>query len=106
MGGKRETFWKLTPQEIQIDYEAYKRREQKRAQERWEMGAYIKAAINSSIFACVLADKGTPNKLSPYPEMPFKDETEQNNDTSMTEKQIEAERLKAYIFFQNLKKQN
>lgn len=82
---------------------AYEKREKKKAQERWEIGAYIKAAINSSVFACMLADKSTPNKLSSFPEMPYKNETDENKE--MTKEQIEAERLKAYMFFQNLKKQ-
>lgn len=82
---------------------AYEKREKKREQERWEIGAYIKTAINSSIFACIIADESTPNKLPSFPEMPYKNETK--DDKEMTKEEIEAERLKAYMFFQNLKKQ-
>lgn len=35
--------------------------------------------------------------------MPYKNETK--DDKEMTKEQIEAERLRAYMFFQNLKKQ-
>lgn len=81
---------------------AYQERQKREAQARWEIGAYVRIALNSSILACTLADKTTANKLPDFPEMPFKTEKKQQE---YTKEELEAERLKAYIFFQNLGKE-
>ena len=63
----------------------------------------MRMALNSSILACTLADKTTPNNLPTYPEKPFKDENTAQCE-EMTEEQINAERLRAYCFFKTLGK--
>lgn len=97
IGGQRADFWHLTPKTIQVDFKAYQERQKREAQNRWEIGAYVKNAISSSIFVSTLADKGTANKIPKFPEKPFKDEnTEREN---MTEERLKAERLRTYMFF-------
>lgn len=100
----RSDFWGLTPKTIQIDFEAYNRRQKKEAQARWELGAWFKNALNSSVLVATLAEKNTARKMPHYPEMPFKDDLKAQSDEPMTDEQLKAERLKAYIFFKNLGK--
>ena len=71
IGGKRETFWELTPKEIEIDFRAYKRRCEEQLKMAWINGIYVKRAINSSIMRCTLADKKTLRDLPGYPKMPL-----------------------------------
>ncbi len=51
-----------------------------------------------------MADKNTANKIPAYPEKPFTDDFKAQSEEDMTEEQLKAERLKAYIFFKNLGK--
>lgn len=103
IGGSRSEFWNLTPKTIQIDFEAYRERQKRAAQDRWEIGAYFKHALNSTILVAGLADKGTANKMPKYPERPFTDENS-GNDEHMTEERLKAERLRTYMFFKQLGK--
>jgi len=84
-----------------LDFEAYREREKREAQARWEIGAYVKAALSTSVLACALADRRTANSLPDFPEMPFKEGIKKE----YTGEELQAERLKTYLFFQNLKKQ-
>lgn len=103
IGGCRSDFWGLTPKTIQIDFEAYQERQKRAAQDRWELGAYVKAALSSSVLACGLADKRTAGKLPKYPERPFTDENTAQSE-EMSEERLQQERLKAYCFFKTLGK--
>jgi hypothetical protein len=103
IGGCRADFWGLTPKTIQIDFEAYRLRKQREAQDRWEIGAYVKCALKSTILVATLAEKSTVNKIPDFPKMPF--EPQKNEDYgNMTEEQLKAERLKAWIFFKSMRK--
>lgn len=105
IGGNRAEFWKLTPKTIQIDFEAYRERQKRAAQDRWEVGAYVKAALNTSILVATLADNSTPSKMSKFPDRPFADEMP-DNDEQMSEERLQAERLRTYMFLKNLGKKS
>ena len=102
IGGSRADFWKLTPKTIQIDFEAYQERQKREAQDRWEIGAYVKMALNTSILVATLADKNTARQIPSFPEKPFTEEIKAQLEGNMTEEQIKAERLRAYCFFKTL----
>jgi hypothetical protein len=62
----------------------------------------MKCALNSSIFACTLADKNLARQIPDYPKRPHIDEISQQE--VMTEEQLKAERLRTYCFFKTLGK--
>lgn len=101
IGGCRSDFWKLTPRTIQLDFDAYEERQKREAQDRWEIGAYVRMALNSSILVATLADKTTASQMPSYPQKPFKEENSQEFE-GMTEEQLKNERLRAYCFFKTL----
>ena len=77
IGGSRNEFWSLTPKDLQIDFEAYNQRVKDQQQLAWLQGVYVKKAIESSVLICGLATKEVIRQMQPYPEMPFKEEVEQ-----------------------------
>lgn len=92
----------MTPKTIQIDFQAYQERQKREAQDRWEIGAYVRSALNSSILVSTLADKNTARQIPSFPEKPFKDENTAQCEGAMTEEQLKAERLRTYCFFKTL----
>ena len=74
-------------------------KEKRKEQDFWEIGAYVRAALHTSVVVTSLADKQNIRQIKDYPEMPFKDDFETEE---MTEERINAERLRAYVFFQNM----
>lgn len=81
IGGSRETFWKLNPKSIKIDFEAYNYKVRIQKHNAWEQGLYFKWAIASSVFACGLVDNKTKNGLPKYPDEPrIEEETEQSQE--------------------------
>ena len=66
-------------------------REQKRAQELWTIGAYVKQALASTILVAGLADKNTHNQMPKFPKCPYQEEVEERE---LTEEQKEYERCR------------
>ena len=94
----------MTPKEIKIDFEAYKRRVKEQQQLAWLQGAYFKQALQSSILICGLADRQVANKMPKYPEMPYKEEVEQQK--AQDEKWLQAQRQRAFAYFSTLLSRN
>lgn len=77
IGGSRTDFWKLTPKDILIDIEAYRKRNENQLQMIWLQGFYFKQALQSSVLVCGLADKKVVREMPKYPDIPLtKDEQE------------------------------
>ena len=88
IGGTRETFWHLTPREIEIDFRAHSNRVNEQLQLAWATGKYVKMAIQSSVMVCTLADNKTLKSMPDYPDMP----RQENKEEVMSEKEIETKR--------------
>ena len=78
-----------------------KEREWKETEQKsWLMGAYVKQAIQTSVFVAGLYDG--KHKPPEYPKCPH---TEiENNSSDMSEKELEAQRLRAYAYFKSVGK--
>lgn len=85
IGGSRQEFWKMTPKDIEIDFRAYQNKINNQLQMAWINGLYVKAALNSTILMCGLADKKVLSNLPDYPEMPNVNEQEEE----LTEEEIQ-----------------
>lgn len=86
IGGSRQDFWKLTPKTIEIDFKAYKLRQENEMKMIWLQGLYFKTAIQSSVVICGLADKKIIKQMPKYPEMP-KTEDEIKSETHIKAQQ-------------------
>ena len=67
----------------------------------WLTGAYVKNALQSTILVAGLADKNTASKMPKYPEMPKFDKQ-----CELTQKQIDVERDRLYLYYKKLAKIN
>lgn len=84
-------FWHLTPKTIQVYFKAYRERRKVTMQDMWSLGAYFRRALMSTP---VIMGSG---KTVDYPEMPFKEEDEQ--ELAKDENWLQAQRLKAFEHF-------
>lgn len=98
IGGTRETFWQLTPKDLEIDFRAYKKRQENQLQLAWLSGLYVRQAIQSSYFVCILADKKT--KLPKYPEAP-KNEEDQKVLDEETQTKLMVAKMEKWLRFNN-----
>ena len=102
IGMTEDEYWFGDPRlmdNFEKKFEAHRKME---AHNAWLTGVYVKAAINSSVFACGFYDKKKSGALPQYPDFDFGDKESKK----MTESDIAAEREKAYLFFKNLQVQN
>ena len=88
-----------------IAYKMQKRQEVELANlTAWMQGAYFRTAITSSVFATVMLRKNT--RLPPYPAEPLEidldDDSQIEEEKTLTEEQIEAARLRERIKMDNL----
>lgn len=90
VGISDDTFWKLTPKTIQIYFKAYRERRKTQIQDLWLQGKYFAHAISSTL---QFSNKQPP----PYPEMPFKEDTEK--ELAQNEEWLKAQRAKAMNHF-------
>lgn len=103
IGGSRETFWKLNPKSIQIDFQAYKERQENELRMAWVQGLYVKLAIQSSVVACTLADKTVLSHLPKYPEMPKTDEQLQDEDNIKAQQELLIAKMNKWARMNNKK---
>lgn len=101
IGGTREQFGKLTPKTIKIDFEAYKERQKRAAQDRWEIGAYLKSALASSVLITSFYDDSIKNKIPEFPQRPYEEE-DTTSSGELTPQQIKAERERAKLWIMSL----
>lgn len=100
IGLDEDKFWKQTPKTIQIYFEADKLRQQRRVQEAWLVGSYVKQALASTILVAGLADKTTPNRIPKYPQCPYQETTER----VLTEEQKQYERMRLVQYLNKFSK--
>lgn len=104
IGISEDVFWKQSPKSIKLYFKAYqmaKEREWKETEQKaWLMGVYVKQAIATSVFAAGLYDG--KHKLPDYPQCPHTNF--ENNSNEMSEKELEAQRLRAYAYFKSFGK--
>lgn len=99
-----EQYWDGDPRLI-LNYEKkYQMESDKRRQEAWLIGAYVKSALSSTILVAGLADKDTDKKMPKYPDCPMP--TNDNGEVEMTERQKELERERYYRYLHKLAKIN
>lgn len=104
IGMPEEVFWKKTPKTLEIYFKAYAKkqeREQKRwSQQMWEMGIYVKWAIQTSVFPAGLYDG--KHKLPDYPKCPYLED--ENKPDGHDKQWVENERLRCYAYFKSFGK--
>lgn len=86
VGIDEKTFWELTPKTIQVYFKAYEKRRQMQIQDIWLQGQYFMCAVGAAL--------DSKNK---YPEMPFKEENEQ--ELAQDEKWLQEQRNRALQTF-------
>ena len=94
--GDYDLFWRLTPRTLQFFFRAeeIKQKREHNIQDlhNYQLGLYIKVAQASNL-----------DKKAKYFDKPkFQIELEEKKEKKLTQKQIEAERLKLQLFFTNL----
>ena len=88
-----------------MNYEKkYQMESDKKRQEAWLIGAYVKSALSSTILVAGLADKDTAKKLPKYPECPKPSDMDDGENMTETQKELERERL--YRYYKRLAKIN
>lgn len=102
IGGSRETFWKLTPKTIEIDFKAYKMKYEMQLKMAWVQGLYIKQAIQSSVMVCTLADKQNVKKMPKYPDEP-KSEQDLTPENIDAQKQLIIAKMDKWVRLNNKK---
>ena len=102
LGMTVEQYWYGNPR-LLLNYEKkYKMESDKKRQEAWLIGAYVKSALQSTILVAGLADTG--KKMPEYPDMPMP--TNDDGEFEMTERQKELERERLYRYYKQLAKIN
>lgn len=86
-------FWGLTPKTIQVYFRAYNQKRKTIIQDIWLQGSYMRQAIISSLS---FSNKKPPD----YPEMPFKDEADEN--AEQDEEWVKAQRAKVWNYFNSI----
>lgn len=97
-----EQYWYGNPRLLLNFEKKYQMESDKRQQEAWLIGAYVKSALQSTILVAGLADKDTKEKMPQYPKCPMP--TNENGEVEMTEKQKDLERNRLYLYFKSLAK--
>lgn len=90
-------FWHLTPKTIQVYFKAYRERRKVAIQDIWLQGKYMACAIASTL-------QFSKQKPPPYPDMPFKEEEEQ--ELAKDNNWLQAQRLKAFEHFKAILSKN
>ena len=76
----------------------------KKRQEAWLIGAYVKSALQSTILTAGLYEKGAEKKMPKYPDIPIP--TNDDGEVEMTERQKDLERERLYRYYKQLAKIN
>lgn len=98
IGMTADEFWFGDPELFYNYARTYEIRQKQEQQSIWQIGARVKQALNSSILFACMADKNTNRNLPEYPECPFADG---DNETIMSEQEIEIQRQRAKLWLDN-----
>ena len=97
LGMTPEQYWNENPR-LLLNYEKkYQMESDKKRQEAWLIGAYVKSALSSTILVAELADKDTSKKMPQYPDMPMPTNDDGEVEMSETAKELERERFYRYL---------
>lgn len=100
IGGNEEKFWRLTPSELKFYFDVERKKKERKEQEMWLMGKYIKIAIESSVQNCVGMTDYKKFKPLEYPECPHLEDYQKVVNPNF----VKNERLRLVAFLNNLKK--
>ena len=97
LGMTPEQYWYGNPRLI-LNYEKkYQMESDKKRQEAWLIGAYVKSALSSTILVAGLADKDTGKKMPKYADMPMPTNDEGEVEMSETRKELERDKFYRYL---------
>ena len=97
LGMTPEQYWYGNPR-LLLNYEKkYQMESDKKRQEAWLIGAYVKSALSSTILVAGLADKDTSKKMPKYADMPMPTNDDGEVEMSETAKELERERFYRYL---------
>ena len=104
LGMTVEQYWYGNPR-LLLNYEKkYQMESDKKRQEAWLIGAYVKSALQSTILTAGLYEKGAEKKMPKYPDIPIP--TNDDGEVEMTERQKDLERERLYRYYKQLAKIN
>lgn len=94
-----DEYWFGDPGLLYNYAEKYKTELKLKEDEMWMLGAYVKAALQSTILMAGLADKKTAHSMPKYPDTP---PSKTNSNAALTPEQIEMENKRAEVYFNTL----
>lgn len=100
IGGSEERFWHLTPSELKFYFDVERKKKERKEQEMWLMGCYVKVAIESAVQNCIGMTDYKKFKPPEYPKCPHTEEVPQ----VVNENFVKNERLRLVAFLNNLKR--
>jgi hypothetical protein len=100
IGGNEDKFWHLTPSELKFYFDVERKKKERKEQEMWLMGQYIKIAIESSVQNCVGMTDYKKFKPLEYPKCPHLEDYPKQVNPNF----VKNERLRLVAFLNNLKK--
>lgn len=100
IGGDEDRFWHLSPTDIKFYFDVERKKKERKEQEMWLMGHYIKCAIESSVQNCVGMTDYKKFKPLEYPKCPHIEESANTLNPNF----VKNERLRLVAFLNNLKK--
>lgn len=74
IGGDEDKFWHLTPSELKFYFDVERKKKERKEQEMWLMGMYIKTAIESSVQNCIGMTDYKKFSVPKYPKCPHLEE--------------------------------
>lgn len=74
IGGDEDKFWHLTPSELKFYFDVERKKKERKEQEMWLMGMYIKSAIESSVQNCMGMTDYKKFSVPKYPKCPHLEE--------------------------------
>ena len=99
IGGDEDKFWHLTPSELKFYFDVERKKKERKEQEMWLMGQYIKLAIESSVQNCVGMTDYKKFKPIEYPKCPHID----NEKMALNSNWVNNERTRLVAFLKNIK---
>ena len=100
IGGDEEKFWHLTPSELKFYFDVERKKKERKEQEMWLMGMYIKSAIESSVQNCIGMTDYKKFSVPKYPKCPHLEETYKPVNKNF----VKNERLRLVAFLNSFKK--
>lgn len=98
--GDEDKFWHLTPSELKFYFDVERKKKERKEQEMWLMGQYIKIAIESSVQNCIGVTDYKKFKPLEYPKCPHTEDYPRKLNPNF----VKNERLRLVAFLNNLHK--